>query len=218
MKTRFIFISLILILLNSCIVKSLHPFYTRNSIHFEKRFIGIWDDGQNNICEVFSFKEKFLEDRKIQLASELSEEDFIEYTRYENGYYVRLTEGDKEAIFSVIPFKIKDQLFLDFTPYEIDMDEINNLAQNHLMGMHTLVKMEFSDDHAMVNLKWFGEEKLIELINDDKIRIRYEKIGHNYNGYLLTASSEELQTFIKKYMNSNDENKWATEIEYNFIN
>jgi len=68
----------------------------------------------------------------------------------------------------------------------------------------------------MINLKFFDEEKLNELIDQNRIRIKYEKFGFDEDQYLLTATSEELQKFIKKYMNSNDETKWASEIQYNF--
>jgi hypothetical protein len=99
---------------------------------------------------------------------------------------------------------------------DVDLKEINELANYHLMGMHSLVKVEFTEDYGKVNLKYFGEKKLSELINSNKIKIKHEKTGHNETGYLLTASSIELQKFIKKYMNSKDDDKWATEIEYNY--
>ena len=53
-------------------------------------------------------------------------------------------------------------------------------------------------------------------IAQSQIHIKYEKFGFDESQYLLTASSEELQKFIKKYMNSNDEKKWSSEIQYNF--
>ena len=216
MKTRQIILLAGLFFLNSCIVKSLFPFYTQDSISFEQRFIGTWQDDKNNRCVVFSFKDKYLEDRMVQLPSELSEEDLKEYDRYKDGYFVELSEDHKNATFVAIPFRIKGQIFLDFTLFDVDMSNLNSLASSHLVGMHTLVKMEFSEDFGMVNLKWFGEKKLTELLEEDRIRIKYERTGVNDSGYILTASTEELQKFITKYMDSNEKDKWATEIEYNF--
>ncbi len=216
MKTKRIILILGLFLLNSCIVKSLFPFYTKSSISFEQRFIGIWNDDKLNRCEVFSFGEKYLEGLKVNSASELSKQEYDEYIKYKEGYFVEISEAEKKATFVAIPFKIKNEIFLDFQLFDIDLSAINSLGATHLVGMHSLVKMEFSEDFGMVNLKWFGEKKLKQLLDQDKIKIKHEKTGVNDSGFILTASSEELQKFIKKYMDSNDKDKWATEIEYNY--
>lgn len=218
MKPKIFILFFVLFLLNSCIVKSLHPFYTQNTIYFDQRFIGVWKDDKNNKCEVFPFQKKFLEVLNKQKVSELNAAELEEYNKYKDAYYVIMSESNKEALFSVFSFKIEDEVFLDFTPMFSDMDKINNLYANHLMGMHTLVKMEFTKDNSAVNLKFFGQDKLKELIDQKRINIRHEKIGHNENNYLLTASSRELQKFIMKYMNSDEEDKWATEIQYDFKN
>ncbi|MFD1314009.1 hypothetical protein [Namhaeicola litoreus] len=209
MKVKFILTTLILFILNGCIVKSLHPFYTENTIFFDNRFLGTWEDDKSNKCEVYSFQKKFLEINKKRSSSDLTTTEIEEFNKYKDAYYIVLTEGSKKATFSVFSFKIEDQVFLDFTPMYIDLGKINNLASQHLMGMHTLVKLEFTNDNSVVNLKFFEEEKLKELIDQNRIKIKHEKIGHNENNYLLTASSRELQRFITKYMNSPDQEKWA---------
>jgi hypothetical protein len=216
MKNRPFILLLGLLLLNSCIVKSLFPFYTDNSISFEQRFIGIWYDDKDNKCEVFSFRDLYLKDRKKTSPDQLTAEDLKEFNKYKNGYYVELSEGDKMATFVAIPFKVQDQIFLDFSLFDVDMASINTLASSHLVGMHTLVKMEFNKDFSAVNLKWFGEKKLNQLLEEDRIKIKHEKVGVNDSDYILTATSEELQKFISKYMDSDEVDKWATEIEYNF--
>lgn len=41
-----------ILLLSSCVVKSLNPFYTKKSISFDKRFIGKWTDSKKGVWTV----------------------------------------------------------------------------------------------------------------------------------------------------------------------
>jgi hypothetical protein len=230
MKPKALFILLGVLLLNSCIVKSLFPFYTKDSIKYEPRLVGTWQDDKVTRLEVYPFKEKYLElqgDTPEEAAKsmnrtmlELSGEyrDFGPFGAFEKGYLVVMTEDGKEAVFAAVPFKIKDQTFLDFVLLDVDLSSINSMAANHLLGMHTLIKVGFSEDQSMVSLEWFAEEKLNKLIEENRIRIKYANVGTMTDNprYLLTAPSEELQRFIAKYMDSRDEDKWSSEIEYNF--
>ena len=209
-------------------MKSLHPFYTQNTIYFEKRFLGVWEDDNLNKCEVISFEKAFFDDKIkeaekqgnvfsiVDIKNSLNKSDTDILNKYKDAYYVKMTDNNKEATFIAMPFRLNNEIFLDFSLLEVNMDPINSLANYHLIGTHSLIKLEFAKDFSMINLKFFDEEKLNELIDQNRIRIKYEKFGFDEDQYLLTATSEELQKFIKKYMNSNDETKWASEIQYNF--
>lgn len=237
MKPKALLFLITVLLMNSCIVKSLFPFYTKDSIWFEPRLIGSWQDDKVGIgrdmvtrLEVYPFREKYLElqgDKPDELTKtkkgnmlELSGEytDFGAFGAFEKGYFVIMTEDNKEAVFAAVPFKIKEETFLDFVLLDVDMSSINSMAANHMVGMHTLIKVEFNADKSRVNLKWFAEEKLDKLIDENRIRIKYANVGTMTDTprYLLTAPPEELQKFIAKYMDSKDEDKWASDIEYNF--
>jgi hypothetical protein len=76
-----------------------------------------------------------------------------------------------------------------------------------------LVKFDIINDD-IISIKWFDQSKISELLESNKIKIKYEKVGID-DTYLLTASSEELEKFIAKYMSSKDENKWKTDIKFN---
>jgi hypothetical protein len=217
MKTRQLILLLGLFLLNSCIVKSLFPFYTKDSISFEQKFIGKWHDEKNNYCEVFSFKVEYLKDKQVSSPEDLSSEDLEEYNKYKDGYYVELSDEDRKASFIAIPFKVRDQLFLDFSLFDVDMKTINPVASGHLVGMHTLAKIDFSEDNNSLELIWFTEEKLVQLLKEDRIKIKHERTGVNHTGYLLTASSDELERFLSKYIDSDIQDKWEGEtIQYYF--
>ena len=231
MKPKALLILIGVLLLNSCIVKSLFPFYTKDAIYYEPRLVGTWQDDKVTRLEIFPFKEKYLEEQADGTPDEIAKAldkrmrelvgdygDFGPFGLYEKAYLVFMNEEGKEAVFLAVPFKVKEELFLDFALLDVDMDPINSLASFHMARMHTLIKVEFDAENTQVNLRWFAEEKLNKLIEENRIRIKYSDISSAIENpsYLLTAPSEELQKFIAKYMDSKDDDKWASEIEYNF--
>ena len=211
MKARIIIFSIALLLLNSCIVKSLFPFYTQDTIYFEKKFIGTWEDTENGKWNVHTFQEFFLKEMKEnenKSPGEFNESDNEMYNKYKNGYMVYFEKDSTKTSFLAMPFKINNQLFLDFTPYQDkESDELdNNLYQMHLIGMHTLAKFDITTANE-VSIKWLSSRKLVQLLDENKIKIKHEQVGI-METTLLTASSEELEKFIKKYIASKDDTKW----------
>lgn len=214
-KLKLVILSLLFLALNSCVVKSLFPFYTNSTIYFEKRFIGTWVDYENAKWEIVQFQDIILKESKKTKVSELDADQFRMYNKYKNGYVVYFEKNNTKSSFLAMPFKIKNQLFLDFTTIESDeMEEFKNrLFQMHLISTHTLAKFDFIDDNEVV-ISWFSSKKLSQLLSEDKIKIKHEEIGLDETT-LLTSSSEELQRFIKKYMESKDNDKWKTDVELN---
>ncbi len=215
LKPKLFILTLVFLLLNSCVVKSLFPFYTDSSIYFEKNLIGTWVDTENAKWEILPFQEVILKENKKTKASELDDDQFRIYNKYKNGYVVYFEKDDTKSSFLAMPFKINNQLFLDFTPAEDkESEELdNNLYKMHLIGTHTLAKVDINSNND-ISIKWFSSKKLEQLLNEDKIKIKHEKVGFTETT-LLTASSEELQKFIKKYMGSKDKDKWKTDVEVN---
>jgi hypothetical protein len=83
----------------------------------------------------------------------------------------------------------------------------------HLIGTHTLAKFDFLNENE-VAISWFSSKKLEQLLDEDKIKIKHEQVGFAETT-LLTASSEELRKFLKRYMDSKDNDKWKTDVEIN---
>ncbi len=212
MKTKTLFLVAIVMVLSSCIVKSLHPFYTKDTIRFEQKFIGVWEDKEKGVWDVKSFKDEFLKDAKKSSESEVKPEDLEVFNKYKDGYIINYTKNSKESLFLGIPFKIKNQLFIDFTPLELGSN-LNNLVQAHLVGTHSLVKFDIVDAKN-ISIKWFDEDRIKHLFKEKKIKIRHEKVGID-ESFLLTASSEELQKFVKKYMAIDTKEKWETSVKFN---
>lgn len=211
MKTRNIIFVLSFIFFNSCIVKSLHPFYTKETISFKKELLGEWKDDSGNSWKVTPFKEAF---EKENLGKEIDEEDKKMLQKYKFSYYVSFTEKEKEAIFIATPFKINNQYFLDFIPTGFgSMKGVNDLAQVHSVYSHSLVKLDILSKKE-VEFRWFDEDELKKLFKENRIKIKHEKTGLMNDEIILTASTEEIQTFLKKYLTTENAKKWETSTEF----
>lgn len=216
----------IAILLNSCIVKSLQPFYTSDSLSYNEKFIGTWVDSEKGEWDIKSFKDG-LKDTNISKKKIKTSEKDVKYTVkteftefdsdpsddvtnltefYKKGYLISYKDQDKEALFVAMPFKIDNQYFLDFIPFMYDNNSVNELVNQHLMTTHSVAKIDVNSDKEIA-FSWLNENKVKELFDNKKLRLKHEGIGLEKD-LLLTASSEELYVFLKKYMKSDIEDKW----------
>ena len=198
-----------ILLLSSCVVKSLNPFYTKDTISFDKKFIGEWEDSKKGTWKVVSFIDELTKDNPFQ---KMKKEDLELYREYKNSYAILRTYKDKEVVFIATPFKINDQMFLDFFPLE-NQEGIDNLLKSHFVYTHSLVKYDVKKN-GTIEIKWLDEDKIKTLFEEKKIKIKHEITGMLNEKYLLTASSKELQKFVKKYMASNDSEKWNTSTKF----
>ncbi|MDB4752884.1 hypothetical protein OAF78_03880 [Winogradskyella sp.] len=207
-KLKHILSFTLIFLLNSCIVKSLRPFYLAEHIRFNDQLIGNWTTGENSTWEITSFKETWEKDNEGN--SKLMEDDMEAYESYKNAYVVKYMSSEKEAFFLAMPFTVDKHLFLDFTPFEYEDSGINSLAAQHLLKTHSVTYVDFQND-GTIKLKWLDESVVTNLISEKKLRLKHEKTGIDED-LVLTASSEELYSFLKKFMKSDIENKWDKDV------
>lgn len=217
MKTikSFTLIFVLALLLSSCVVKSLHAFYTQDLLFFEQKFIGNWLDSENAHWSVLPFKEVILKENHKENISELDKDELKLYNSYKDGYVVYFEKDSTKSSFLAMPFKINNQLFLDFTPIEDRESEQsqNDLYRMHLINTHSLAKLDM-DSKDEASIKWLDQDKIKVLLDEDRIKIKHEKVGFDET-ILLTATSEELVKFVEKYMASEDQDKWKTDVEVN---
>jgi|AVFP01.1.fsa_nt_gi hypothetical protein len=208
MKTKIIIPFLGFLLLSSCIVKSLHPFYTSDKLSFNEKMVGSWTDSKDGQWEILSFKEEWAKETKSQ--TKLTKEDREAYERFKDGYVITYTKKDKVGEFIAMPFKIDEDLFLDFTPFYYDSDELNGLVAQHLFKTHSAAKIVFTGTDG-VQIKFLSEEKVKPLFNQNNIRLKHEKSGVDED-LILTSPSEELYEFLKKFNRSSIEDRWEEDV------
>lgn len=86
MKFKSVIIVIAFLVLNSCILKSLHPFYTKDSISFQQKFIGEWKDNKEGIWSVKSFHNIF--NKEFNLKKTPSKEEQKELEKYKDSYII----------------------------------------------------------------------------------------------------------------------------------
>lgn len=180
MKKQFLpFVLMIAVLLQGCIVKSLHPFYLKTDVVYKKELINTWVDQDGHKWKINPTREN------------------------PYAYEMVFTKDGNEAVFLVHLFSLNENLFLDFRPLASD-GSVNDLFEMHLLPSHSVAKVgTLSND--VIEIKWFNEEWLHNLFSQNRIKISHEVIVEENSGkdedktYVLTASTEELRKFLIKF-------------------
>lgn len=115
----------------------------------------------------------------------------------DNSYKIVFKEKQGiETKFHAHLFSLGGNQFIDF--YVIDESE-NDMYEIHMIPAHTLAKIKVG---RSLEIKWFNEEWLKKLFEENRIKISHEKLklyGDDEESYILTASTDELQKFLLKY-------------------
>ncbi|WP_340067027.1 hypothetical protein [Ascidiimonas aurantiaca] len=206
MKTRSIVLLACVVLYSSCILRSLNPFYTKNAIVFEKSLTGNWEDQSHGRWDIQPFKQWFLKENKNKLPEDPV--DVEAWNTYREGYFISYTKKGTESFFLAISFKVNDQVFIDFIPYYYEESEGNELVAQHLVKAHSVARLNVTDDEK-IKIEWLSEKQLNVLLEKEQIQMKHEIVGP-LKEVILTASSQEIYQFLKKYSASSSEKDWKS--------
>jgi len=189
MKTKSIILTALLaFIMSSCLVKSLHPFYTEKDLVFKPELLGQWQGADS---------------ARWEIKQHMAFAGFMKDEKPTNSYDIVLTEKKGTTKFLAHLFSIGNQLYLDFYLPEMEGPD---LAMMHLILTHTLARVELAKDQ--ITIKWYNEEWLVKLFNENRIRIAHERIPYDLDEknpdnfqVVLTAPTADLQKFIVKYGN-----------------
>ena len=115
---------LAIFLLQGCLVKSLHPFFTERDIIFKKELLGNWTDKDSAAWEI---------------RQHMRTIGFLKPQVPDKSYDITLTDNKGSSHFVANLFRLQDQLYLDFYPTEISCQ--NDLAEFNLVATHSLAKV-----------------------------------------------------------------------------
>lgn len=208
---KFFGVVILLLSLQACIVKSIQPFYVNEAVSFEKSLLGKFTDNKQGEWEFMSFKEAFEKDNSD--STKYSKDDLEALETYKQTYVVTQINKEKEATFLVVPFKVYNDTFLDFTPIAFDDSESNSLAMQHLLKTHSVAKMNKLENNV-IQLQWLDEKPISELFNKGQLKLKHETVGVDET-LVLTATSNELYQFLQKFVKSDIEDKWKDSETYN---
>jgi len=188
MKRLFVIITfLALLTMTGCLVSSLHPFYKQKDKIYDPDMVGTWIDGDSCIWTI---------------QPNTAAEYFMGPDKMDSSYHITYyEEEDKPGLFIGTLFRIKGVNYVDFYPEPNEEHCVNDFTCWHHVPTHTLARVQYNKDSIL--LYWFAEEWLTDLFEQNRIRIKHETIElPDFTRHLLTASTDELQKFIKKYVNS----------------
>lgn len=176
--------ALVLLGLQGCILRSVHPFYKPADVEYMPSLEGTWKDSDG-----------------VQWRIHLNPFEG-------NSYELHCSKNGSEASLLAHLFKLNGDLYIDVVPLSDNRDELV-VFDLHMMPTHSIARVDLASNDR-VNIRWFNEEWLRSLFQQNKIRIGHEIImdtnpkDEDDGSYLLTATTDELQKFIIKYGNSKD--------------
>ncbi|MBC8481239.1 MAG: hypothetical protein H8D47_01055 [Planctomycetes bacterium] len=169
---------LLLIVVGGC-VPSLHPLYTEKDIIFEEKLLGTWKSDDPDWVWEFEKGDE------------------------ENSYDLFITEepGEEQKKDKLIVHLVRldDMLFLDFYP-EGTLGEKGDIWLMHLVPAHTFMKVEQID--SIFKARFMNPDEIANMLEDKPDLIRHEVIKDDK--IVLTASTLELQNFIKEHAEDED--------------
>lgn len=202
MKPHLSFLILLMlasVLLLSACLTSVHPLYTQETLTFDNRLLGQWQEAHfitiQNGTTLKTDDEGFWRFQRMQPETG---KPFYRLTHLGEG----AGEGDT-AYFDVHLLRLGNQLFVDFYPEEVPLR--NSLAAMMLFPGHVFAKVSFEEN--LVRMHLFNGDWLVDLIQENRIRISHEDTEDHT---LLTAPTEELQKFVLKY--AGEEKAYGNEI------
>ena len=175
MKTKFVFGLCLLaaIFFGGCVVQSIQPLFAEKELISYPALVGTWAQPDG--------------DKEVGLWVFVAHNQQYELTHTD--------EKGRKALFTVGVGKLGTNVFLDGFPANLlPGSELNDLAQVHLIGAHTFVKLVKTND-ALVLLA-MDYEWLENLLKENP-----KAIAHAVQDKrpILTATTEELQKFVAKY-------------------
>jgi hypothetical protein len=172
-------------LLGGCVpVMSLHPFYTKENVVFDKKLLGNWVDDPNRPETTWHFES--IDEPK-------------------NAYkLIFIGEDGQKGSFVAHLLKLNDMLFLDIYPAEApwDMEDPNESPWPYnslfLIPTHTIAKIDSAGPKLKMRLML--ETQLKKILEEDPEAIDHVVVEDRP---VLTASTRELQAFVLKYADGN---------------
>lgn len=223
MKKFAVFVAMTF-LFSSCLI-SLHPLYTEDTIVYESKLAGEWQEQDTDDVGTWLFRPK-LASIEMTVTKDDGPPVTVRDDSDQKGHY-ELAHFSKEGNFSydAVLLQLGSTYFLDVLP-EAPIDDLNRFKKKekipglslteedenypilaNYVATHNFYKVEFKNDKKIL-IYPFDAERLEQMVDQRKIRIKHE----NANGsFVITASTEDLQKFIIKY--AEDENTFEDPVE-----
>jgi hypothetical protein len=179
------------VLLTGCLIQSLTPFYTEDSLIQFSQIYGSWRLVRDDSGDVSKAN--------------------IPPWQFTGGRATTFDGRGLEAKLQVKYFSIDDTVFMDLMAGDPYTSSISEIWAMHVAPVHTLVKVTIEKDTLVLtplNYDWFESALVSNVINFPAIELE------TANMTVFNPSSEAWMTFLKKYK---DEKKiFSDKLRYEF--
>jgi len=178
----------LLVLLLAGCLPSLHPLYNDETLIFREELIGKWMEEDGSFWQFRKAGEK--------------------------EYKLRLFEEHEElGQFSAHLIEIEGLIFLDIFPDSDALENMDDFYQIHFLPVHTFLKVDRIKPN--LQLRMIDYEKMGNMLENDPNILKHEISDDRI---VLTASTEELQHFVIKHVetifgDAPDDSSGATRLE-----
>ena len=169
------------VLLTGC-VPSLHPLYTDKEVVYDPKLIGVWADDPNS-----------------------SDSGIWEFRPAEPNSYTMIYTDEKKKVgsFKVHLVKLDKMLFLDIYPdNDPNLEKLSPFYAIHLIAAHTFMKVDQIE--PTLKLRMMDVDKFTRRIEKDPHLVKHEIVKDGEAKIVLTASTKELQEFMRKHAGDKD--------------
>lgn len=173
-KLKIIAFYLLAVLLGGC-VPSVHPLFDANETTFDANLIGDWSDpNSKDLCTLTGLDNK----------------------AYKMTY---IESNGKIGKFTATLGNIGNDRYLNIYPDDANLPQ-NDYYKSHLISVNSFMRVKTTNKGLTVQV--LNYDNIKKLLERDPFAVKHELMAEDRP--LLTASTKELQRFLRKY--SSDEN------------
>lgn len=222
MKIGKLLFNLLAVLLGGCVpVLSLHPLYDEKDVVFQKNLLGVWVDDSNEPEMTWQFRHPDESKKAYELTyfdNQANKGIFtVHMLKLEGGLFLdvypnHLPAGQLEEP-NEAPWPYNSLFFIPaHTFIKIDLFEPASALKNHVGKDETIdadtLKILSSRYDYLLNMRLTDDDAFKKLLEEDPNAVKHQMVDHTP---VLTASTKELQAFVRKY--ADDTRLFTTEIE-----
>ncbi|MGD0089734.1 MAG: hypothetical protein ABSE73_07425 [Planctomycetota bacterium] len=184
---------LVSILCTGCMVQSMNPYYTQNSLVAYPQVVGRWQLVKERGRDLANTKDKIVINPWTIRATRLEQEEL------EAGLGTRIyvvtsyDQSNREGKLRAIFFTVGDETYCDVT--SAPELKVNTYSSITTLRLHLLLKVELKDD--VLRLRFIDRQWLQTALESKEIV--FPVLGDERNAILLNATSPQWKAFLEKY-------------------
>lgn len=187
---------LLSVLLTGCFLQAVHPLVHHTDSELAPGLEGVWEGEDSRwyfINDMNNFR-KYLGSKDRPYTKNSIGQGGTSYFVF----FKTLEDDSDTTMFIGATIELNGNYYLDLYPTDKSIKEYE-LIDYHMFPVHTFSRIDIRNNQ--LSIEFFEDEWIRDQLNNNRVRLKHEKLGSLGQGILITASTEELQKFVIKYGN-----------------